>query len=46
MDPTFHENWKHAVTRLRSGLERRLTQLVDEYVDLWVLVKTAREQQK
>jgi len=46
MSPIWLENWQQAVTRLRSGLERGLTQLVDEYVDLWALVKAAREQKK
>lgn len=46
MDAVWLENWQQAVTRLRSGLERRLVQLVDEYVDLWQLVQAAREQKK
>lgn len=46
MDPIWAQNWKQAVTRLHSGLERGLVQLVDEYVDLWNLVKAAREQKK
>ncbi|MDT4858594.1 hypothetical protein FQZ97_930700 [compost metagenome] len=46
MDSIWHENWQQAVTRLRGALERRLVQLVDEYVDLWHLVQSAREKQQ
>lgn len=46
MDPIWRENWKQAVTRLHTGLQKGRVQLVDEYVDLWQLVKSFRGQKK
>lgn len=46
MDSIWHENWKQAVTRLQFGLQAGHVQLVDEYVDLWQLVKASWEQKK
>lgn len=43
MGPVWRQNWSHSSDRLQWALHRGLTQVVDEWVDLWQLIEQAAE---